>query len=171
MEPPPAGDLRLPRAVEASPRAEAVRAALQADVRPLRAGGALAVAHVPMTAALRSALGTLGASGRLVRGLETAGATLAAERRGLEALPAEIRRRQGPRVSRVLMVSADGAERFHRQVERLVLAHGPRVVACRVACTSAELGEAAFGSGEVAKLVLSDRKAAAAALLEALAEA
>ncbi|MCC6767089.1 MAG: hypothetical protein IT293_20735 [Deltaproteobacteria bacterium] len=169
MEPPPADDARLPRAVEASPRAEAVRAALRADARPLRTGGALAVAHVPMTATLRSMLATLGAAGRLVRGLETAEEALAGERRGLAALPEEIRRRQGSRVSRVLVMSADGADRFHRQVERLVLAHAPRVVACRVDCTSAELGAAAFGPGEVAKLVLSGRKAAAVALLEALA--
>jgi hypothetical protein len=170
VEPPPAADtLRLPRAVEESPRVEAVRAALRADVRPLWAGGTLGVPHIPLTSALRSALGTLGAAGRLVRGLETAEATLAGERRGLDALPAETRRRQGRRVSRVLLVSADGAERFHRQVERLVLAHAPRVVACRLGCTSAELGAAAFGAGAVAKLVLSGHKSAAAALLTALA--
>jgi len=171
MEPPsPAGDPRLPRAVEASPRIAAVRELLRADVRPLWAGGTLAVAHAPATTALRRALAALGPAGRLVRGLEAAESTLAGERRGLDALPEEMRREQGARVSRVLLVSADGTERFHRQVERLLRSHAPRVLACRLDWSSAELGAAAFGPGAVAKLVLSGHKSAAAALLEALVE-
>ncbi len=165
-----AGGVGLPRAVEASPRVEAIRAALHADVRPLWGGSTLAVAHVALTGSLRTTLGRLGAAGRLVRGLETAETALAGERRGLEALPEDTRRRQGARVSRVLLLSADGTERFHRRVERLVRTHAPRVAVCRLDCSSADLGAAAFGAGAVAKLVLSAHRSAAADLLEALAE-
>lgn len=162
---------KLPREIESGPRGAAVRAALGADRRRLWSGGVVLASHVALTALLRSALAELGARGLLERGLETAEAALAAERRGLAALPDEVRARQGQRVSRVLVVSDDGAERFYRNVERVVLAHAPRVLVCRLGCTSAELGALACGAGEVAKLVLTSRKGAAASLLEAMAGA
>lgn len=165
----PGSPPRLPRELEAGPVGSAVRAALAADVRTLWERGTLPAAHVPLTDTLRATLAKLGGHGLLERGLETAEAALGAERRGLEALDAETRARQGQRVSRVLVVSDDGAERFYRGVERLALAHAPRVLVCRVACTSADLGSIVFGPGEVAKLVLTSHKRAAVSILEAMA--
>ena len=144
---------------------------LDADRRPLWSGGTLLVSHVSLSATLRSELATLGSRAMLVRGLETADTELAAERRGLDALAEDVRARQGRRVSRVLVVSGDGSERFYRNVERLVVANAPRVLVCRVDCTSDELGALAFGAGAGAKLVMTSRKHAAATLLEALARA
>lgn len=158
----------MPRDVEVGSHADAVRAALAVDRRRLWAGGSELVSHVPLTAPLRSALAALAARGMLVRGLETADAELAAERRGLDALADDVRARQGLRVSRVLVVSGDGSERFYRHVERLAAANAPRVLVCRVECTSAELGGVACGEGAEAKLVMTSRKSAAATLLEAL---
>src|SRR5512147_1552189 len=160
---------RLPREVESGPRGDAVRAAIGADLRPLWPRGSLLAAHVPLSASVRAALAALGARGLVERGLEAADAALGAERRGLEALAEEVRARQGQRVSRVLVVSDDGAERFYRNVERLALAHAPRVLVCRVGCTSADLGSIVFGPGEVAKLVLTSHKRAAVSILEAMA--
>ncbi len=165
----PPHTLRLPRDLEADPVLADVRAALQADVRPLWAGATFAVPVIPLTSAVRTAIAALGASGRLVRGLEAAAAMLAAEQRGLAALAEDVRRRQGARVSRVLLVTDDGAERFYRQVERLALGYAPRVLVCRLACTSEALGELAFGAGAVAKLVASGHKRAASGLLRAFA--
>lgn len=160
---------KLPRELEAGPVGTAVHAALAADVRPLWQRGTLRVAYLPFTDTLRATVARLGAQGLLERGLETAEAALGAERRGFEALDAETRARQGRRISRVLVVSDDGAERFYRGVERVALAHAPRVLVCRIACTSADLGSTVFGSGEVAKLVLTNHKRAAASILGAMA--
>ena len=159
---------RLPRAVESGKHRDAVEAALDADRRLLWSGGTLRASHVPLSSSLRTALAALGSRGMLVRGLESAEAELAAERRGLDALPADLRARQGRRVSRVLVVSDDGAAWFYRHVERLVMGNTPRVLVCRVACGAAELGALAFGAGSDAKLVLTNRKSAAAAVLESL---
>lgn len=161
---------RLPREIDAGPVGSAVQRALAADVRPLWARGTLRASYVPLTDALRAALAKLGARGLLERGLETAAAALGAERRGLDAIDAETRARQGRRVSRILVVSDDGAERFYRGVERVALVHASRVLVCRiVGCPSADLGSIAFGRGEVAKLVLTNHKRAAVSILEALA--
>ena len=160
---------KLPRDVESGPRADAIRAALAADCRPLWPRGSFLAAHVPLTPALGSTLARLAALGVLTRGLEAAEAALGAEQRGFDALPDEVRGRQGRRVSRVLVLSDDGAERFYRSVERLALAHAPRVLVCRVACTSAELGALAFGADEIAKLVSTTHKRATASILEAMA--
>ena len=92
-----------------------------------------------------------------------------AERRGLAALPAAEARRQGGRVSRLLLVTRDGAERFYRHVERLAAAHAPRVLVCVVDCDSAQLGGLLYERAAVAKLVLAEHKAAVAAILRAAA--
>jgi hypothetical protein len=69
-----------------------------------------------------------------------------------------------------LLVSNDGAERFYRQVERLVVGHAPRVLACVLDCDSPTLGDLLPGAAGVVKLVLTGHKTAAAAVLRALAE-
>ena len=159
----------LPRDLESDPAVAEVRAALRADVRPLWAQATLNVPTIPLTPAVRAVCAALGSQGRLVRGLEATEAMLAAEQRGLEALSDHVRARQGSRVSRVLLVSDDGAERFYRQVERMALGHAPRVLVCRLACSGDVLGELAFGPGAVAKAVASGHKRAAVDLLRALA--
>jgi hypothetical protein len=169
VEPPVVGP-RLPRELESDPRVAAVRAALQADVRPLWARGTLGVAVVPLNPALRSALAGLAAAGRIERGLEAAEATLAAEQRGFAALPPAVAARQKPRISRVLLVSNDGAERFYRAVERLALIHASRVLVCLLDCPSLVFGELLYGPGAVVKLVLTAHKTAATILLRALAD-
>jgi hypothetical protein len=161
---------RLPRDLESDPRVADVRAALRADLRALWSRGTLAVAVIPLTPTLRTALATLATQGRLERGLETAEATLAAEQRGLQALPPEVAARQRPRISRVLMVTNDGAERFYRGVERLAMTHAPRVLVCLIDCPSPTLGELLYGPNAVVKLVLTAHKTAATSLLRALAD-
>jgi len=94
---------------------------------------------------------------------------LEAEQRGLAALDPEMAGRQGQRVSRLLLITNDGAERFYRQVERLALTHAPRLLVCVVECDSQVLGTLLYGEDAVAKLVLTTHKAAAAAILRAVA--
>ena len=164
----PAGPLRLPRGVESDPCHEDVRRALAAHTRKLWSGGTLEIAVVPLTETLRNVLRSPATAPLLQRGLEAATATLAAEQRGLAALPPEVMRRQGRRVSRVLLATNDGAERFYRQVERLVLTHAPRVLVCVLECDSPTLGGLLYGSDGVVKLVLTEHKTAAASILRAL---
>ena len=163
------GARRLPREIESDARHEDVQHALAARTKKLWSGGTLDATVVALTETLRAALRMPTTAVVLQRGLEAAEATLAAEQRGFAALPPAVARRQGERVSRVLLVTNDGAERFYRQVERLAVTHAPRVLVCLVDCDSATLGGLLYGSDAVAKLVLTGHKAAATNILRSLA--
>jgi hypothetical protein len=161
--------MRLPREIEADPDREAIRARLAAAVRT-PPGATVPVPLVSLGPAVAGALGTAHRSGELVLGLEAAAETLANEERGL----AELARRgaaPGARVSRLLLLSEDGAARLYRHVERLAGVHAPRVLVVMLACDAAALGRATTGRQAAVKVVLARHKQAVAALLRALVAA
>ncbi len=102
--------------------------------------------------------------GGLVLGLERAEEALAAEARGLDLAAATA----GARVSRLLLLSEDGAERLYRHVERLALTHARRVLVLLLSADAATLGGVTTGRDVTVKVVLVQRKRAVAALLRAL---
>jgi hypothetical protein len=75
---------------------------------------------------------------------------------------------QGMRVSRLLLLSDDGAERLYRHAERLAMVHAPRVLAAVLAADGAALGRTTTGREVVVKAMLAQHKLAVAALLRAL---
>jgi hypothetical protein len=154
--------LLLPREIEADPACAAIRARLADTGRLLWPGGEAVVSVLPLGAALADALRAMWHEGRLVLGLEGATAALATEARGLAARP------PGMRVSRLLLLSDDGAERLYRHAERLAMVHAPRVLAAVLAADGAALGRATTGREVVVKAVLAQHKQAVAALLRAL---
>lgn len=159
--------MNLPRAVEADPRADAVRRSL-ADVRPLWPGATHRVPRVAWTPALAAGLRAAVQEGRAVLGLEAAEATLDAERAGLERLAAR-GTATGERVSRVAVLACDGAERFYRGVERLLRVHGARLLPLVADVEAAALGAQLAGPGRTVKLVLLTHREAVSRLLLALA--
>ena len=62
------------------------------------------------------------------------------------------------------------AQRFYRQVEKLLRRQGPRVLALRLDIRAEALGETLFGPGGRAVLLLLDHKEAVSAALLALLE-
>jgi hypothetical protein len=161
----------LPRELEADPNAARLRARLERDAAPLWPGAVDRAPRLAFDDALAAALGEVRRSGELVVGLEAAAAALDAEARGLDALASRGVATASPRVSRLLLVADDGAERFYRQVERLTRRHAPRVLTCRLAAPAVRLGAAALGRPAPVKAVLVQRKGAVARVLRALAEA
>lgn len=119
-----------------------------------------------LAAALRNALG----AGQVVRSLESAERTLAAEERGMSMVDRQSLVPRGVRISRLLVITDDGAERFYRQVERLLLRHGPRVLAVRLEVDADTLGELVFGPGSRARLLLLDHKEAVSGALLSMAD-
>lgn len=161
--------LRLPRHMEADPRAAEVLRRLTTDTRPLWREGDLAVPVVALTAELAASLRRARGAGQVIRGLEGAESVLAAEERGQRMADRESGVARGVRVSRLLLLSDDGAERFYRNVEALLKRHGMRVLALRLKADAVTLGELLFGSGTMARLVMLEHKQAVAAVLLALA--
>lgn len=167
---PPTSTIRLPREIEADPSCDSIRTRLAAAGGRILPGGTSMVPVLALGPALTNALGTAYRGGRLVLGLEGATSELAIEERGLAALAQRDGSAPSTRVSRLLLLSEDGAERFYREAERLAAVHAPRVLLAMVACDALALGHAATGRPASVKLVLARHKQAVATLLRAIAE-
>ncbi len=107
---------------------------------------------------------------RVVRGLETAERTLAAEEHGLRLVDQRSGVKRGGRVSRLLLLADDGSDGFYRQVENLLRRHGPRVLAIRMDVDAAGLGAPLFGAGRTTRLLMIQHKEAVAVVLFCFAE-
>jgi len=160
--------LRLPKLVEADPRAQELLRIFSAHARLLWPEGKILVPMVAFSPALAKALRTAHRAGQLVRSLEGAERRLAAEDRGLGLVDQRSGVLRGARVSRLLVLADDGAERFYRQVEKLLCQQGPRVLALRLDVKAETLGQMLFGPGRRAVLLLLDHKEAVSAVLLAL---
>jgi hypothetical protein len=144
---------------------------LSRDARPLWSGGSLPVAHLPLGAPLAAALQSAATARRVRRGLESVTALLDAEARGQGQVDRASGVARGARISRLLFVSHDGAERFYRHVETLLMRHAGRVLGVRLDASAADLGRLLFGREAIARLVLLDQKDAVSAALLAIANA
>lgn len=162
--------LRLPKTVEADPRGARLLGDLAGHSRLLRPQGAIEVPEIPLGPGLTEVLLNACKTGRVVRGLESAERRLAAEERGLGLADQESGVLRGGRVSRLLVLADNGAERFYRQVERLLRRHGPRVLALRLNVSADALGQRFFGPRGRALLLMLDHKETVAAALLALVE-
>jgi hypothetical protein len=164
------GALRLPRMVEADPRGQELLNRLTALARPLWSGGKIMVPEVPFTQELAKILRNANRGGQLVRSLEEAESKLAAEARGLGLADQKSGASRGERVSRLLVLADNGAERFYRQVEKLLRQNGPRVFALRLEVDAETLGQELFQPDDRVLLLMLDHKEAVSAMLLALAE-
>jgi hypothetical protein len=161
--------LRLPRKVEDDPAAAHLASELAAHALPLWAGSELRVARADLSPALEAALASAFSAGQIVRGLEDAARVLAAEARGLEHVDQRTGAARGARISRLLVLADDGAERFYRNVESLLHKHAPRVLALRLSVDERTLGQLLFGPDRVARLLMVEHKDAVSRVLLALA--
>jgi len=151
---------RLPRQIEGDILHAAIQSALTARTR--RLWESVEVPQLVLSGALLDALRAALVRGQLQRGLEASVAALEAERKGLMT--------QGERVSRLCLVTNDGAERFYRQVERCLTAHAPRVLGGFLDADGATLGKSLYGRDSAVKLVLVDHKDAVSAILRSLVQ-
>jgi len=161
--------LRLPRKLEDDPGAAHLASELARRSELLWAGGELRVPRVEVAPDLVAALRSAFSAGRIVRGFEGAERALATEALGLERVDRAAGVERGGRVSRLLVLADDGAERFYRNVESLLRRHAPRVLALRVSADERSLGEILFGPGQRARLLLVEHKDAVSGILSALA--
>jgi hypothetical protein len=119
---------------------------------------------------VETALSAVHRAGRVVRGLETAKRKLADEERGMRKVDRKTGVKRGVRISRLLLLAADGSHGFYRQVEKLLLRHGSRVLAVRLDAGAASLGAGLYGSGRTTRLVMIEHKEAVSEVLLSLAE-
>ena len=161
--------LRLPKLVESDPRCPQLLRSLATHTQPLWRECELKIPVARLNSELAEALRSVHSAGRLIRGLESTERALAAEERGLRMADRQIGVPRGVRVSRLLILANDGAERFYRNVETMLRRHGPRVLAVRLEIDAIGLGELLFGPGRVARLVMLEHKQSVGSVLLAMA--
>ena len=127
---------RLPRQIESDPRGQQLFHILTTETRPLWKGSEFEIPVITLGPELTAALRVALSASQLVRSLENVERTLAAEERGLRLVDRRSKKPRGVRISRLLLLADNGAERFYRQVESLLRRHGHRVLAVRAAAAS-----------------------------------
>lgn len=161
-------DIRFPRQLEADGAAETIRKALMASTVKLWPGGDLDVAKITMDEPLQKALRLARLQGRIQYGFETVSSKLAEESKGIANVRGRRGAPYGDRVSRLLLFSNDGAERFYRHIESLLQAHAPRMLGCLLDIDCIALGSALTGKEIRIKLLMADHKDAVSEILRTM---
>ena len=157
-----------PRSLIAEGRGERLARWWCASQRASLERGEPPLASAPASDELLESLAAARRARRLERGLEGATTLLAAEEEGLSRAGATRPAGEGTRISRLLVVSADGSMRFYQQVRALRARHAARLEALRLDCDEERLGGAIYGGGRRARAVLIDHKEAVAGFLSML---
>jgi hypothetical protein len=146
----------------------AVHAALRAHARKLWEGSRLVVPTAHWSPSLEKALEGAQRERRLVRGLEQIEKVLEREAHGQSLADARSATPRGSRVSRLMLVSNDGTERFYRQVERLVVTQSPRLLAILLDADSGQFASSVPEAGGVVRALMIEHKELVASVLTAL---
>lgn len=151
--------LKLPKGILSHPLAGEIEALLQRNLRQLWDGGDIALPELTFGAGLQDALRTAARTGHVIQGIEAAEKSLASERRGLQVLQSKTAEAQNPRLSRLMILSNDGSERFYRDVEKLLLEHAGRLWGCLTNASAEDLGQLLMPPQKMARsLMINDRK-------------
>jgi hypothetical protein len=162
--------LRFPKTLDEEPRLPALRAHLLASCQKLWEGSAVRVPTLAWSEPLAAALNAAHRAGHLVQGVDGAERALEREARGLSMADARSSIERGSRVSRLLLTSNDGTERFYRQIERLLRTQGARLLALRLDVDSSVLSGVKGASDGMARALLVEHKTSVGQILLALCE-
>jgi hypothetical protein len=161
-------DMRFPRHLEADYSPDIIRRVLMDRTVKLWAGSDLDVPLIALTNPLKKSLQAAMDNGHVRYGFEGVKDKLNGEKAGI----ANIRERSGvphgERISRLILFSNDGAERFCRHVEQLLRSHGPRLLGCFLDTDSSILGRLITGEDRQIKLVMAEHKDAVSEILRAM---
>jgi len=161
-------DMRFPRQLEADGTVEIIRGALMARTVKLWPGGDLDVSMITMSDPLKKVLQKARLKGQIRCGFEAIFDKLESERKGI----ANVREREGgsygDRVSRLLLFSNDGAERFYRHIQHLLQAHAPRLLGCLLDINGSALGNVITSKDKMIKLVMAEHKDVVAEILRTI---
>ena len=108
--------------------------------------------------------------GFLRYGYESIVEKLENERKGIGKMHPEGKIPATGRISRLILFSNDGSERFYRHVEGLLIENAPRLLGCLLDMDSGSLGKALTGKDRRVKIVMAEHKEVVASSLRAIAE-
>jgi hypothetical protein len=163
--------MRFPRQLEAEVSAEVIRRALMARTAKLWVGSKIAVPVISLSEPLKMALHKARMQGRIRLGFEPIFEKLAAEKKGIASVQIQTGVSSGGRISRLLLFSNDGAERFYRHIEQALQAHAPRLLGCFLDIDGGAMGRLITGKDGVIKIVMAEHKDVVSDILRAISDA
>ncbi|GAB4280474.1 MAG: hypothetical protein Kow0029_25090 [Candidatus Rifleibacteriota bacterium] len=163
-------ELKLPKLVESSPEINLIKDILTKSQRKLWNKSKLSVPLIPASEKILRTLQLEHRKGRIIRGYELIDRNLSAEKKGLMIVDDKTAVKRGQRVSRLLIISNDGAERYYRKIENLIFSHFPRVLPVMIDADSHLLGESFFGEGKAVKVMMLEHKESVSTVLLSLAK-
>ena len=163
-------DMRFPRRLEAVYTPDAIRLALMKRRSRLWSGSEIEVPSIALTDRVKKALRLHVLKSQILCGFENASERLKNEMAGIRNLRDRTAELHGERVSRLILLSDDGAERLYRHVEHLLRAHWPRVLVCLSDADSRLIGEVVTGKDRQIKLIMAEHKDAVSEILRAIVE-
>jgi len=164
--------LKLPKLLESDDRAAVIEKRLTENSKLLWSGGTIKVPKLPLTTSMEKALSLSRRAGQLRGGLESIESTLGREKSGLLAVAKKQKHKaeSSHRLSRLLIMSSDGSERFYRHCEMLLSSHGDRMIGLQLDTQSQLIGQKFFGKDAQVKALLVSHKDFVVRVLESLAE-
>jgi hypothetical protein len=160
--------MKLPRELEADGTADAICQALTARTIELSPGGEFSVPVITLGDPLKKILQRANLNGQILRGFEAISDKLARERKGIDHLQERRDLPTGERVSRLILVTNDGAQRFYHHIEHLLKLHAPRLLGCMLDTDSVVLGSLISGREKQIKVIMVDRKGVVSEILRTL---
>ncbi len=162
--------MRLPRELEADGTAATVREVLTSRTVQLWNGSDVSVPMITMSNVLIRVLKVANSKGQIRCGFEVISKKLEGERKGIAHLREGRGLPTGERISRLLLISSDGAQRFYRHIEKLLQLHAPRLLCCILDLDGSSLGNLITGKEKQIKIIMMEHKDAVSALLRTLVE-
>jgi hypothetical protein len=163
-------EIRFPRQLEAVYDPDAVRRVLMRRTARLWSGGNSDVPLIALTDPLKKTLQTAILKGYIRCGFEGVSNKLCGEQAGIALVQGRSAVPHGERISRLILLSDDGAERLYRHVEQLLLYHAPRLIGCLLDVDSSVLGKLVTGKDRRIKLVMAEHKDAVSEILRAIVD-
>ncbi len=151
-------DIRLPRQLEADNEASAIHQKLISCATTLYPGGKINVPIIEWNEALKTQLQKARLQGRIRLGLESITEKLESERYGIKNAHQTSKAAYGERISRLLLFSNDGADRFYRHIEQLLEQNAPRLLGCKLNIDAAMLGQFIIGKDRNIKIIMAEHK-------------
>jgi len=155
--------MKLPKQLDKDGVEVDVRAALEKDQFEICSDPHISISSFELNPELRKNIFYAKALGELVIGYETIEKSLASEKKGLLNVD-----NQSERVSRMLIVTNDGSERFYRELKYLQHKQGGRVLICRLNVDSILMGGILGLKERLIKAVLINRKTSVVNVLKAV---
>jgi hypothetical protein len=160
--------MKLPRELEADGTADAICRALMARTIQLSPGGEFSVPVITLDGPLKEILQRANLNGQILRGLEAISGKLAGERKGIDHLRDGKGLPTGERVSRLLLIANDGAQRLYHHIEHLLKLPAPRLLGCMLDADSIALGSLISGKERQIKVIMAERKGVVSEILRTL---